>query len=111
VDGIVALSGDPERIVAAVDLLDRGYGDRLLIAGVDNGDEIARLYPAHRELFECCIRLDPRSHNTVEDAATIQRWAVENRLQSLIVVTSDFHMPRALLELQGNEFRLTGRVG
>lgn len=98
-DAIVALSGNPVRIRAAVDLLAKGYGRRLLIAGIDNSDEIAALYPAHRALFDCCIDIDPRSRTTVEDAATIQHWALETRPRSLILVTSSYHVPRALLEV------------
>jgi uncharacterized SAM-binding protein YcdF (DUF218 family) len=98
-DAIVALSGDPERLRAAVQLLANGYGRRLLIAGLDNSDEIAALYPAHRTLFDCCIDIDPRSGRTAEDAATIRHWALETRPRSLIVVTSNYHIPRALLEV------------
>src|SRR5215203_2728329 len=98
-DAIVALSGDPERIRAAVDLLANGYGRRLLIAGLDNSDEIAALYPVHPALFDCCVDIDPRSGRTVEDAATIRHWALETRPRSLTVVTSNYHIPRALLEV------------
>ena len=81
-DAIVALSGDPERIRAAVDLLAKGYGRRLLIAGIDNSAEIAELYPVHRALFDCCVDIDPRSIRSIDDAATIRRWALEVRPRS-----------------------------
>ena len=99
VDGIVALSGDPERIRAAVDLLVKGYTDRLFISGLDNADEISRARDVHVHLFDCCVETDPVSRNTFEDAAVTKKWALRNHLQSLGVVTSNTHMPRALLEL------------
>jgi uncharacterized SAM-binding protein YcdF (DUF218 family) len=99
-DAIVALSGDPERIRAAVNILANGYGRRLLIAGLDNSDEIAALYPGHRALFDCCIDIDPRSGRTIDDVAIVRRWAFEARPRSLIVVTSNYHIPRALLEVR-----------
>jgi uncharacterized SAM-binding protein YcdF (DUF218 family) len=99
-DAIVALSGDPERIREAVNLLAEGYGRRLLIAGIDNSAEIADLYPVHRALFDCCIDIDHRSGRTSGDAATIRRWALEVRPRSMIVVTSNFHIPRTLLEVR-----------
>jgi uncharacterized SAM-binding protein YcdF (DUF218 family) len=99
-DAIVTLSGDPERIRAAVNLLGEGYGRRLLIAGIDNFDEIVNLYPIHRALFDCCIDIDHRSGRTVHDAATIRRWGLEVRPRSMIVVTSSFHIPRTLLEVR-----------
>ena len=99
-DGIVVLSGDPQRIREGVDLLAKGFGPRLFATGVDNGDEIARLSSLQRSLFHCCVHVDPQAQNTVEDALAIARWVRQNRLTSIIVVTSNFHLPRALLELE-----------
>lgn len=98
-DGIVALSGDPQRVHKALELLAQNYGKRLLIVGVDNADEIVRLYAAHRALFECCVQVDQSSRNTTEDATQTRRWVQEHRLRSIFVVTSNFHITRALIEL------------
>jgi uncharacterized SAM-binding protein YcdF (DUF218 family) len=98
-DGIVVLSGDPQRIREGVDLLEKGFGPRLFATGVDNGDEIARLRSLHESLFDCCVDVDPRAQDTVGDALAVARWVRQNGLTSIIVVTSNFHLPRALLEL------------
>src|SRR3954465_5963398 len=37
--------------------------------------------------------------STVGDALAVARWMGQNGLTSIIVVTSNFHLPRALLEL------------
>lgn len=98
-DAIVALSGDRQRVRKAVDLLTRGYGGRLLITGIDNADEIARQYAGHQRLFECCVDVNQASHSTREDAAQTGRWVREHGLRSILVVTSNFHMRRTLIEL------------
>jgi uncharacterized SAM-binding protein YcdF (DUF218 family) len=101
-DGIVAMTGGPQRISDAMDLLAQGYGTRLLISGVNektSRDEIARLNPGQRQLFECCVDLDYRARNTIGNAIETRRWADRNRFQSLIIVTSNYHMPRTLVEL------------
>lgn len=98
-DAIVVLSGDPQRIREGVDLLAKGFGPRLFATGVDNGDEIARLRSLHKSLFDCCVDVDPRAEDTVGDALAVARWMGQNGLTSIIVVTSNFHLPRALLEL------------
>jgi uncharacterized SAM-binding protein YcdF (DUF218 family) len=101
-DGIVALTGGAQRIGDAIDLLAKGYGSRLLITGVNertSRDEIARLNPGQRRLVDCCVDLDHRARNTVGNAAETRRWAERNDFRSLIVVTSNYHMPRTLLEL------------
>jgi uncharacterized SAM-binding protein YcdF (DUF218 family) len=101
-DGIVALTGGSQRIGDAIDLLARGYARRLLITGVNehtSRSEIARLNPGQRRLFDCCVDLDYRARNTIGNAAETRRWAEVNKFRSLIVVTSNYHMPRTLIEL------------
>lgn len=101
-DGIVVLTGGSQRVEDAIDLLARGYAGRLLITGVNERtgrDEISRLTPGQRELVECCVDLDYRARNTVGNAAETRRWARERKFGSLIVVTSNYHLPRTLAEL------------
>lgn len=101
-DGIVVLTGGSERIGDAIDLLAQGYGQRLLISGVNertSRDEIARLNPGQRRLFSCCVDLDYRARNTIGNAIETRRWVREHGFRSVIVVTSNYHMPRTLIEL------------
>ena len=101
-EGAVALTGGPDRISDAVELLARGHADRLLITGVNPATtrgEIVRQTPAARTLIDCCIALGYEAANTVGNAAETERWAKANHIRSLIVVTSNYHMPRALAEI------------
>lgn len=101
-DGIVVLTGGAFRINDALELLAKGHGKRLLISGVNpttRAQEISRLMPEHQRLFSCCIDLDRSAVNTIGNAVETRRWMISRGFQSLIVVTSNFHMPRALAEL------------
>jgi uncharacterized SAM-binding protein YcdF (DUF218 family) len=100
-DGIVALTGGASRIADAIELLASGRGKRLLISGAyraTNSDEISRLNPDFERWVRCCVDFD-RSLNTLGNAIETKRWAQSRGLRSLIVVTSNYHMPRALAEI------------
>ena len=91
-----------QRIGDAIDLLAQGYAKRLLISGVNektSREEISRLNPGQRRLFDCCVDLDYRARNTIGNAIETRRWAERNHFAALIVVTSNYHMPRTLVEL------------
>jgi uncharacterized SAM-binding protein YcdF (DUF218 family) len=101
-DGIVALTGAAARIPDAIELLATERGKRLLITGVHRATssrEIARITPLYSKYFTCCIDLDRSALNTLGNALEARRWAREHNFNSLIVVTSNWHMPRAMAEL------------
>lgn len=104
-DAIVALTGpSAERVNAAIRLLDQDKGDRVLISGVNREvrrQELRALTPGSSRLFNCCVDLGFEAENTVGNAREIAAWARAKGYDSLIVVTSDYHMPRSLMEIRG----------
>ncbi len=101
-DGIVVLTGGSSRVSDAVDLLASGYGKRLLISGVHwstGTGELSRSLRDSKSWLACCVDLDYSAVDTRGNAAETRRWAQERGFRSLIVVTSNYHMPRAIVEL------------
>jgi uncharacterized SAM-binding protein YcdF (DUF218 family) len=100
-DGIVVLTGGASRISDAIELLAAGRGKRLLISGANKTTtpgEISRLNPEFEPIVSCCVDFD-RSLNTLGNAVETKRWAESRGFRSLIVVTSSYHMPRAIAEI------------
>src|SRR5262245_14709374 len=101
-DGIVVLTGGASRVSDAMELLAAGYGKRLLISGVhptSTVSDISRSVQESQALFNCCVDLDRSAVSTRGNALETRRWAHERGFKSLIVVTSNYHMPRAIVEL------------
>jgi uncharacterized SAM-binding protein YcdF (DUF218 family) len=103
-DAIVALTGpSAERVNAAIRLLEQDKGKRVLISGVNREvrrQELRALTPGSNRLFNCCVDLGFEAEDTVGNAQEIAAWADAKGYDSLIVVTSDYHMPRALTEIR-----------
>jgi uncharacterized SAM-binding protein YcdF (DUF218 family) len=104
-DAIVVLTGGSARIDGALQLLAEGRASRLLISGVDpkvSPNDLANTVDnTLRDDLDCCVDLGHDAIDTIGNAAETRRWAEERNFTSLIVVTSDYHMPRSMTELSG----------
>lgn len=102
VDGIAALTGGADRIGDALMVLEEGRAKRLLISGVGaQVSEKALIRAAgHAELFNCCVDLGREALNTVGNAIETSAWVRKHNYRSLLLVTSNYHMPRAMVELK-----------
>lgn len=102
-DGIVVLTGAAQRMTDAIELLAEKRGKRLLVSGVNpitTTDELKKQVPDFSRLSECCIDLGHEAQNTFGNAVETAAWAKKHGFRSLLIVTSAWHMPRALVELE-----------
>jgi uncharacterized SAM-binding protein YcdF (DUF218 family) len=103
-DGIVALTGgSSERILAALQLLESGKAKRMLISGVSRSvtrGELQTLTGADQPIYDCCVDLGFTAANTLGNGRETAEWARAKGYRTLILVTADYHMPRARLELK-----------
>jgi len=101
-DGIAVLTGGAARIDEAMKLLTQQKAKRLLITGVNrttSTEELKQLASQGDQLFSCCVDIDKEARNTIDNATETSQWVARNHYTSVIVVTSNYHMPRALAEL------------
>jgi uncharacterized SAM-binding protein YcdF (DUF218 family) len=101
-DGAVVYTGlGGARITTGMDVLASGRAKRLLISGVNpetTRDNLAEMWPGDSAEFDCCVDLGLEARTTEGNAREVRDWAREHGFKRLILVTSDYHMPRALLE-------------
>ena len=100
-DGIVVITGGQQRLDDGLRLLQIGAGKALLVSGVGQGvnksilaDELDLGAPV-MALLDCCVTLEFGARDTRGNALAASQWAAKNEYQSLRLVTSNYHMPRA----------------
>jgi len=101
-DGIAVLTGGVSRIDQAMKLLAEGKAKRVLITGVNRTttkEELKSLASQGDQFFACCVDIDKEARNTIDNATETSEWVALHHYGSIIVVTSNYHMPRALAEL------------
>jgi uncharacterized SAM-binding protein YcdF (DUF218 family) len=101
-DAIIVLTGGQSRLDAAMDLLASGKGARLLISGVHPSASRRQLQAAtggDKELFSCCVDIDRAALDTIGNAEESAKWVESHAYGTVILVTSNYHMPRSLLEM------------
>jgi len=101
-DGIAVLTGGVARIDEAMKLLAQQKAKRLLITGVNrttSTEALKQLASEGDQLFSCCVDIDKEARNTIDNATETSQWVALHHYNSIIVVTSNYHMPRALAEL------------
>ena len=102
IDGIVVLTGDQFRIAKGIELLKRNPNKKLLISGVNkniNPVDIMKEFPSSINFFQCCIDIGKDAKNTFENIIETFEWMKSNEFTSIIIVTSDYHLPRVKLEI------------
>jgi len=102
IEGIVVLTGDKFRILEGLKILNSEIGYKLLISGVNKEisiEEIKKEFPKFNQLFNCCVELESISTNTFENVREIFFWKKNNNIKNILLITSDYHLPRVKLEV------------
>ena len=102
-EAVTALTGAADaRIITAIQLAD-SIDVPLLISGVNvdtTAKDIARITGVDLAQIECCVTLGKAAATTEGNGMEVADWSRRNNVTRVIVVTSEYHMDRALLELQ-----------
>ncbi len=101
-DAIVVPTGGPGRIDRGIALLKAHAAQRMLVTGVAPGVrpiDLALEYHTAPGWFACCIDLGNEAVDTRSNAEETRAWVRRHGYKSVRLVTSDWHVRRARLEL------------
>lgn len=102
-DAVVVLTGGTGRVARGLDVLDQGWSERLLVSGVDREvkpHEFAVEYKVTSARMACCVTLGFQALDTRSNASETAAWIAREKVGSIRLVTNDWHMRRAALELR-----------
>jgi uncharacterized SAM-binding protein YcdF (DUF218 family) len=101
-DAIVVPTGGAGRIDRGLALLQRHAAKRMLVSGVApevRPGELAAEYHVSPALMACCVDLGHEAVDTRSNAEETAGWLREHGYHTVRLVTSNWHLPRARMEL------------
>ena len=98
-DAIVVLTGGGDRIHTAFDLLSEHYAEDLLISGVHPSVKISDLTTTFPADLMPHVTLGYSAQDTRGNAREMARWIHRKKINSVLLITSFYHMPRSVFEV------------
>lgn len=102
-DAIIVLTGGTLRLEKGFELLSAKMAEKLLVSGVARGvqmEEVLEAAGLKLADLDCCVTLGYMAEDTGSNAIESAVWIRTNKVTSIRLVTSGYHMPRSLLEFR-----------
>lgn len=102
-EAIVILTGGSERINSAIQLLNEGIAERLLISGAGEGANLENVLivsgplPDNITTLLDKIELGYKAQDTEGNAKETAEWVMKNNVKSIRLVTANYHVPRSMV--------------
>lgn len=102
-DAIIVLTGGDKRVNTGIDLIADGKADYLFISGVNakvRAEDLVALWGGDQKKVLSKITLGYTADSTVTNATESHEWIVKNDIDSVRLVTANYHMARSMLLMQ-----------
>ena len=102
-DAVIVPTGASGRIARGLEVLREGQAEQLFVSGVDpevKPDEFAAQFEVTRREMRCCVTLGFLAVDTRSNAGETAQWLADNEIDSVRLVTTDWHMRRAAGEMR-----------
>ena len=102
-DAIVVLTGGSRRLATGLELLSANAAEMLFVSGVYRGVDVSQLLrhlQSAPDDLRCCVEIGHDASDTAGNADETAAWVRRQGFQSLRIVTSNYHVPRSMLEFR-----------
>lgn len=101
-DAVMVFTGSTDRLVQGYEFYLKGITDKLMFTGFDYATESKQpeVRKLSRKVDKSDVFVDLKAKNTIENAQNGAQWAIKNHVKSILLVTTEGHMPRAYFELR-----------
>ncbi len=111
-DAIVVLTGGSNRINSGFDLLEKNMGKKLFISGVYRGVDAKELLSRWKKdpkknILDVDVELGFEAYNTKQNAKETITWLKKEKIKSIYLVTSNYHIKRSLIEFKKRAPKIT----
>ena len=116
----IVLTGGNNRVKKSLQIFFRikNKNKNLFISGVGKGfnketlKKITQNNPNYNKIIDCCIQIEGISRNTFSNAVESLKWVKSKKINSFVLLTNNYHMPRAMLEFKSifNDIKITPYV-
>ena len=102
-DAIVVLTGGSRRLATGLELLSANAAGMLFVSGVYRGVDVSQLLRHFQNAPDnqrCCVEIGHDAGDTAGNAHETAAWVRRQGFRSLRIVTSNYHVPRSMLEFR-----------
>ena len=113
----IVLTGGDNRVKKSLKIFFqiKNNNKNLFISGVGKGFDKKTLKKLTQEninnekIIECCVQIEGISRNTFSNAVESLKWVKSKKINSFVLLTNNYHMPRAMLEFKSifNDISIT----
>ena len=104
----IVLTGGNNRVKKSLKIFfdTKNINKNLFISGVGKGfnkntlKKLTKNNLDNEKIIECCIQIEGVSRNTFSNAVESLKWVKTKKINSFVLLTNNYHMPRAMLEFK-----------
>ena len=119
-NNFIVLTGGDNRVKKSLKIFFqiKNKNKNLFISGVGKGfnkktlNKLTQKNPNYTKIIDCCIQIEGISRNTFSNAVESFKWVKSKKINSFVLLTNNYHMPRAMLEFKSifNDIKITPHV-